>query len=162
MKKYILAIAIILLANSVAYAGDPYVKTYYKNKQWKVKQVGITGELKACALTSSPHYLDNAKNPKFGTTYLEVSYPSNNVTFSGKNTGAYFRISKQAKLQVDDGARIPIKPETPIPGKSIVENMLKGKAVRIQVHFDGGDPSIHTFSLAGFAEAYKRLPNCAK
>jgi len=162
MKKYVLAIAIILLANSATYAGDPYVKAFYKNKQWTVTQVGITGELKACTLTSSPHYLDKAKNPKFGTTYLEVSYPNNNVTFSGKNTGAYFRTSKQIKLQVDDGALIPIKPENPILGKSIVENMLKGKVVKIQVNFDGGDPSIHTFSLAGFAEAYKKLPDCAK
>jgi len=45
---------------------------------------------------------------------LEISYPSNNITFSGENIGAYFKISKHAKLQIDDGADISITPETPL------------------------------------------------
>ncbi len=160
----IIMLAVVLLSNAVAYAGEPYVKTFYKNKNWTVMQVGITGEFKQCALRSSPHYLDKARDSQYGTTYLGISYPSNNVTFSGENIGAYFRISKRAKLQVDDGTSVGITPETPMPGKSIVDNMLnsKGKAVRIEIDFGSGDPSIHTFPVSGFAEAYKRLPACAK
>lgn len=162
MKRLMLAVA--LLSNAVAYAGEPYAKTFYKNKNWVVMQVGITGEFKQCALRSSPHYLDKARNPQYGTTYVEISYPSNNVTFSGENIGAYFRISKRAKLQVDDGASFGITPDTPMPGKSILDNMLnsKGKAIKIEIDFGGGDPSIHTFSLSGFAEAYEKLPACAR
>jgi len=162
VKKIMLAL--VLLSSATAYAGEPYVKTFYKSKNWTVLQVGITGELKQCALRSSPHYLDNGKNPQYGTTYLEISYPSNNVTFSGENIGAYFRISKRVTLQVGDGKSVGITPETPMTNKSIVDNMLnnKGKAVKIEIDFGSGDPSIHTFSLAGFTEAYKRLSVCAK
>jgi len=162
MKKIMLAL--VLLSSAIAYAGDPYVKTFYKGKNWTVLQVGITGELKQCALRSSPHYLDNGKNPQYGTTYLEISYPSNNVTFSGENIGAYFRISKRVTLQMGDGKSVGITPETPMTDKSIVDNMLnsKGKAVKIEIDFGSGAPSIHIFSILGFAEAYKRLPACAK
>jgi hypothetical protein len=159
MKKIILVL--VLLSSSVAYAGDPYVKTFYKGKNWTVLEVGITGKFKQCALRSSPDYLDNGKNPKYGTTYLEISYPSNNVTFSGENIGAYFRIAKQAMLQVDDGKSVAINPETPITGTSIIDSMVKGKAVKIEIDFGGGDPSIHTFSLLGFTQAYKMLQACA-
>ena len=159
MKKIILVL--ILLSSSVAYAGDPYVKTFYKGKNWTVLEVGITGECKLCTLRSSPFYLDNGKNPKYGTTYLEISYPSNNVTFSGENIGAYFRISKQAMLQVDDGESIAINPETPMPGKSIVENMMKGMTAKITIDFGGGPLDIHTFSLLGFTKAYNMLQACA-
>jgi len=48
-----------------------------------------------------------------------------------------------------------------MPGKSIIDSMMKGKAVKIEMAFGSGDPSIHTFSLLGFAEAYKMLPACA-
>jgi len=159
MKKII--IALVLLSSSVAYAGDPYVKTFNKGKNWMVLELGITGEFKQCALRSSPNYLDNGKNPKYGTTYLEISYPSNNITFTGENIGAYFKITKQAKLQVDDGKSIAIKPETPMSNKNIIDSMVKGKAVTIELDFGGGAPSIHTFSLSGFSAAYKMLPACA-
>ncbi len=160
MKKIVLSV--VLLANAVAYAGEPYVKTFYKNKNWTVIQVGITSEFKQCALRSSPDYFAKDR-PQWGHTYLEISYPSNNVTFSGENIRAYFRISKRAKLQVDDGTSVAITPETPMPGKSIIDSMLnsKGKAVKIEIDFGEGDPSVHTFRLSGFAEAYKRLPACA-
>ena len=59
MKKIIFVL--ILLLCSVAYAGDPYVKTFYKGKNWTILEVGITGEFKLCALRSSPFYLDNGK-----------------------------------------------------------------------------------------------------
>jgi hypothetical protein len=159
MKK--IMFVLILLLCSVAYAGDPYVKTFYKGKNWTVLEVGITGEVKLCALRSSPFYLDNGKNPKYGTTYLEISYPSNNVTFSGENIGAYFKISKRAMLQVDDGVSIAITPETPLLGKSIVDNMMKGITAKITIDFGGGPLDIHTFSLLGFTKAYNMLQACA-
>ena len=172
MKKIVLAL--ILLSSVVAYAGDPYVKTFYRDKNWTVQQVGITGEFKQCAIRSAPHYLDTGRNPKYGTTYLSISYPNYNVTFSGENIGAYFRISKRATLQVDDGASISITPEAPIcrypvgdvclPGKSIVDNMLnsKAKVVKISIDFGEGGTSIHSFSLNGFKDAYQKLKSCAK
>ncbi|MBS0423213.1 MAG: hypothetical protein JSR71_02010 [Proteobacteria bacterium] len=161
MKKIMLAF--VLLSSATVFAGEPYVKTFYKNKNWTVLQVGITGELKQCALRSSSHYLDNGKNSQYGFTYLEISYPSKNVTFSGENIGAYFRISKRVTLQVGDEKGVGITPETPVTNK-IVENMLnsKGKAVKIEIDFGSGDPSIHSFSLTGFTEAYKRLSVCAR
>ncbi len=161
MKKIMLAL--VLLSSAVAYAGDPYVKTFHKGKNWTVLQVGITGELKQCALRSSPHYLDNGKNPQYGTTHLEISYPSNNVTFSGENIGAYFRIAKRVTLQVGEGKSFVITPETPMTEKSIVDNILssKGSSIKINIDFGSGDPGVHTFSALGFAEAYKMLPACA-
>lgn len=161
MKKIMLAL--VLLSSAVAYAGDPYVKTFHKGKNWTVLQVGITGELKQCALRSSPHYLDNGKNPQYGTTHLEISYPSNNVTFAGENIGAYFRIAKRVTLQVGDGKSFVVTPETPMTDKSIVDNILssKGSSIKINIDFGSGDPGVHTFSALGFAEAYKMLPACA-
>lgn len=159
MKKILFVL--ILLSSSVSYAGDPYVETFYKGKNWTVLKVGMTGEFKLCALRSSPFYLDNGKNPKYGTTFLEISYPSNNVTFSGENIGAYFKISKQAKLQIDDEASISILPETPLPGKSIVNDMMKGMTAKITIDFGGGPLDIHTFSLLGFTKTYNMLQACA-
>jgi len=159
MKKIILVL--VLLSSSVAYAGEPYVKTFNKGKNWTVLEVGMKGEFKQCALRSSPFYLDNGKDPKYGTTFLEISYPGNNVTFSGENIGAYFKISKQATLQVDDGASVSIIPETPMPGKSIVDNMMKGMTAKITIDFGIGSPDIHTFSLSGFSAAYNMLPACS-
>ena len=159
MKKIILVL--VLFSSSVAYAGEPYVKTFNKGKNWTVLEVGMAGEFKQCALRSSPFYLDNGKDPKYGTTFLEISYPSNNVTFSGENIGAYFKISKQATLQVDDGASISIIPEKPMPGKGIVNNMMKGMTAKITIDFGSGPPDIHTFSLSGFSAAYNMLPTCS-
>lgn len=160
MKNLVLAFGVLTCL--VAHAGEPYVKTYFKSKDWTVIQVGVVGEFKQCALRSSPHYLDKGKNPRYGTTYLEISYPSNNVTFSGENIGAYFRIAKQAKLQVDGGTSEGITPENPMQGKRIIDAMLKGKFVEIVIDFGSGDPSTHTFPLSGFEETYKKLPACAK
>ncbi|MBI4938703.1 MAG: hypothetical protein HY846_10925 [Nitrosomonadales bacterium] len=161
MKKIMLVL--VLLSSAVAYAGDPYVKTFHKGKNWTVLQVGITGELKQCALRSSPHYLDNGKNPQYGTTHLEISYPSNNVIFSGENIGAYFRIAQRVTLQVGEGESFVITPETPMTDKSVVDNILssKGSSIKINIDFGSGDPGVHTFSALGFAEAYKMLPVCA-
>jgi len=64
MKKIMLVL--VLLSSSVTYAGDPYVKTFYKGKNWTVQEVGITGEFKQCALRSSPDYFDS-KYPKYGS-----------------------------------------------------------------------------------------------
>lgn len=160
MKGFLFALG--TLACLAAYAGEPYVKTFFKNKGWTVRQVGIAGQFKQCELRSSPHYLDKAKNPRYGVMYLEISYPSNNVTFSGENIGAYFKIAKRAKLQVDSGTSIEIKPETPTQGKGIIDAMLKGKSVLVVIDFGGGDPSTHAFSLSGFNEVYNKLPACAK
>jgi len=157
----IIILVLILLLSSVAYADDPYPKTFYKGKNWTVLGTGITGAVKVCWLRSSPFYLDSGKNPKYGTTYLEIIYPSNNVTFSGENIGAYFKISKRAMLQVDDGESIAINPETPMPGKSIVDNMMKGMTAKITIDFGGGPLDIHTFSLLGFTKAYNMLQACA-
>jgi len=151
-----------LLTCFSVHSAEPFVKTYYNNKNWAVMQVGMTGQFKQCALRSSMHFLDKAKNPKYGATFLEVSYPSNNITFSGENIGAYFKISKGTKLQIDNGAGVGIRPETPLPGKDIVDIMLKGKVVGIEIDFSNGESSTHKFSLSGFAEAYKVLPACAK
>jgi len=158
MKKIILVL--VLLSSSVTYAGDPYVKTFYKGKNWTVQEVGITGEFKQCALRSSPDYFDS-KYPKYGSVHLNISYPSNNVTFSGENIGAYFKIAKQATLQVDEGKSVAITPETPIKGKSIIDSMVKGKVVKIEIDFGSGGYELHTFSLLGFTRAYKELQACA-
>lgn len=160
MKKIVI-IFVLLSVSFVAYAGEPYVKTYHKGKNWAVVEVGLSGEFKQCALKSAPFYLDNGKNPKYGTTFLEISYPSNNVTFSGENIGAYFKIYKKATLQVDDGPSISIIPGKPMPGKSIIDNMKKGMTAKITIDFGGGPPSIHTFSLLGFSASYNMLQDCS-
>lgn len=159
MKKIILVL--VLLSSSIAYAGEPYVKTFSEGKNWTVLEVGIEGEFKQCSLRSSPHYLDNGKNPKYGTTFLEISYPNNNVTFSGENIGAYFKISKQATLQIDNGATISIIPETPMSSKGIIDKMMKGRTAKVTIDFGSGSPGIHTFSLSGFSSAYKMLSACS-
>lgn len=159
MKKIILVL--VLFSSSIAYAGEPYVKTFSEGQNWTVLEVGIEGEFKQCSLRSSPHYLDSGKNPKYGTTFLEISYPSKNVTFSGENIGAYFKISKQATLQVDNGASTPIIPETPMSGKDIIDKMMKGRTAQITIDFGSGSPGVHTFSLSGFSAAYKMLPACS-
>lgn len=140
---------------------DPHVKTFYKGKNWTVLEESRTGEFKQCALRSSPDYIDKFKNPKYGTTYLEISYPSNDVIFFGENIKLYFKVAKQARLQVDEGKSVVINPETPIAGKSIIDSMVKGNAVKIEIDFSLGEPSIHTFSLLGFTQAYKMLQACA-
>jgi len=145
----------------VACAGEPYVKTFNKGQNWTVLEVGMAGEFKQCSLMSAPSYLDNGKNPKYGTTFLEVSYPSNNITFSGDNIGAYFKISKQATLQVDDGPSTSIIPEKPMPGKNIIDSMKKGRTAKITVDFGSSPPGIHTFSLLGFSASYNMLQDCS-
>ena len=173
MKQIILVL--ILLLSSVAYAyaytGDPYVKTFYKETTWTVFETGVTGGVKLCWLRSSPFYLDSGKNPQYGTTYLEISCPSNNVTFSGENILLYFTIVKRTTLQIDDGASISITPETPICrppvgddcllGKSIVDKMMKGMTAKVTLDFGDGEVDIHTFSLLGFTKAYNMLQACA-
>ncbi|MDY0223032.1 MAG: hypothetical protein RBR67_18025 [Desulfobacterium sp.] len=159
MKNII--ILFVLLSSSVAYAGEPYVKTFNKGKNWTVLEVGMAGEFKQCSLRSAPSYLDNGRNPKYGTTFLEVSYPSNNITFSGDNIGAYFKISKQSTLQVDDGPSTFMVPEKPMPGKTIIDSMKKGRTAKITVDFGSGPPGIHTFSLLGFSAAYNMLQDCS-
>lgn len=160
MKKIILVL--VLLSCSVTYAGDPYVKTVYKGKNWAVQEVGITGEFKQCVLRSSPDYFDEVgKNPKYGSVHLRISYPSNNITFLGENIGVYFRLCKQATLQVDEGKRVAITPKTPMPGKSIIDSMMKGKVVKIEINCGIGGYDQSTFSLMGFTRAYKELQACA-
>ena len=161
MKKIIL-LFVLLSVSMPAYAGEPYVKTFNAGKNWTVLEVGIAGEFKQCSLRSAPFYLDSGKNPKYGTTFLEISYPSNNVTFSGEDIGAYFKISRHATLQVDDGPSISIIPEKPMPGKSIIDNMKKGRTAKITLDFGGGPPGIQAFSLSGFSAAYNMLPTCSR
>lgn len=50
-----------------------------------------------------------------------------------------------------------------MPGEAIIDSMLaaKGKAVSVEIDFGTGDPSIHTFPLTGFADAYAALQGCA-
>ena len=159
MKNIILFF--VLFSSSVACAGEPYVKTFNQGQNWTVLEVGLAGEFKQCSLRSTPYYLDNGKNPKDGTTFLEVSYPSNNITFSGDNIGAYFKICKQAILQVDDGPSTSIVPEKPMPGKNIIDSMKKGRTAKITVDFGSGLPGIHTFSLLGFSASYNMLQDCS-
>ena len=159
MKNIILVLALLL--STVANAGEPYLKTFSKGKNWTVLETDMAGEFKQCILRSSPFYLNNAKNPKYGTTFLEISYPSNNITFSGENIGTYFKISKQAILQIDNGASIFIIPEKPIPGSSIINKMKKGIKAKITIDFGAPPPDIHIFSLLGFSAAYNMLPACS-
>jgi hypothetical protein len=163
MKNVTLPAVFLVLLVSHAEAGEPYAKTVFKNKNWSVLEVGITGEFKQCALRSTPNYLEPSV-PKYGAVYLEVGYPSNNVTLSGENILLYFKIAKKSTLQVGSDASVSITPEIPMPGKAIVDSMLagQGKAAKVEIDFGGGDPSIHRFPVAGFAEAYKMLQNCAR
>ena len=147
--------------SAVVYDRKPYVKKFYKNKNWTVMQMDIAGESRQCLLRSSPHYIDDrGKNPDYGTTYLKIGYPNNIVTFSGENIGLYFSTAELAILQVDDGMSFAIKPEEPITDKNIIDSLIKGKTAKIKINFKSGDPSIHTFSLIGFTDAYKKLLAC--
>ena len=172
MKKIILVLILLLSSVAYAYAGDPYVKTFYKGKNWTVLETGITGEFKLCWLRSSPFYFDpDGKDPKYGITYLEISCPSNNVTFSGENILLYFTIVKRTTLQIDDGASISITPEIPICrppvgdecllGKSIINKMKKGRTAKITIDFGNDLLDIQTFSLLGFTKAYNMMQSCA-
>lgn len=137
------------------------MRTLYKGKNWKILEVGISDEFKQCVLRSSQDYLNTGRNPKYGIVYLQISYPSNNITFCGENILANFRISKQSRLQIDDGPNLNLAPEVPMPANSIIEDLKKGKVAKIEIDFEGGDPSVHTFSLLGFTKAYNMLPACA-
>jgi hypothetical protein len=161
MKIFILTL--VLLWNAVAYSGDPYIKTFHKGKNWTVLQAGIAGELKQCVLMSTPHYIDEGKNSKYGTTHLEFGYPSNNVTFLGENIGMYFKIARRVTLQVGEGKSFVITPGAPVTEKSIVDNILSSKEsyIKVNIDFGSGDPGLHTFSTVGFADAYKKLPACS-
>lgn len=159
----IIVIALVLLINSAAYTGDPYVKTTYKNTNWMVIEVGETGAFKQCEVRSTQNYIDKAKNPKYGILYLAISQ-NDNVTFLGKNIGAYFKISKRTTLQVGDEVAINITPETPSTDKNIVKSILhsKGKFITIKLDYGDNNPSIHKFSLKGFKEAYQKLKLCGR
>lgn len=161
MKKLIFIAALaVVMANSQG--GEPFVKTVHKGKSWSVIQVGASDGATQCALRSAPNYLEPGV-PKYGSVFLDVSYPSNRITLSGENLVMYFKISKRMTLRVGQGAAIVINPEVPMPGKAIIDSMLvaKGKAVHVEIDFGTGDPSIHTFPLLGFADAYTALARCA-
>lgn len=161
MKKFIcIATLAVIMAN--AQGGEPFVKTAHKGKGWAVIQVGTGNGVTQCALRSAPNYLEPG-TPKYGSVFLEVSYPSNHITLSGENLVMYFKISKRTTLRVGQGAAVVINPEVPMPGKAIVDSMqaAKAKAVRVEIDFGTGDPSIHTFPLLGFSEAYIALQGCA-
>lgn len=143
-----------------SYTGDSYVRTFNKGANWTVLEVGITGKFKLCVLRSSLDYIDK-EYPQYGALYLQISYPSNNITFLGENIGLYFKITKQGKLQVDDGASFTITPESPMHDLNIIDSMMKGRSAVIELDFGAGDPSIHTFSLYGFTKAYNLLSDCS-
>jgi hypothetical protein len=162
MKDFIRFLTlVVVMANS--HGGEPFLKTVYKGKSWSVIQVGAGDGTTQCALRSAPNYLEPGV-PKYGSVFLEVSYPSNRITLSGENLVMYFKISKQTTLRVGQGTPVVINPEVPMPGKAIIDSMLtaKVKAVRVEIDFGTGDPSIHTFPLTGFAEAYTALSGCYK
>jgi hypothetical protein len=161
MRNFI-CIAALAVVMASSHGGEPFVKTVYKGKSWSVIQVGAGDGATQCALRSAPNYLEPGM-PKYGSVFLEVSYPSNRITLSGENLVMYFKISKGTTLRVGQGAPVVINPEVPMPGKAIIDSMLaaKGKAVRVDIDFGTGDPSIHTFPLPGFADAYTALLGCA-
>jgi hypothetical protein len=162
MKSSICFVALAIVS-ACTNAGEPFVKTVYNGKNWSVIQVSAGSGPSQCALRSAPNFFEPGK-PKYGSVFLEVSYPSNRITLSGDNIVMYFKIAHQTTLQVGQEPDITITPETPIPGKAIIDRMLanKGSAIKVNIDFGAGDPSIHTFSLKGFAEAYSALPACAK
>lgn len=162
MKNFICIAALaVVMAN--AQGGEPFVKTVYKGKSWSVIQVGTGDGVTQCALRSAPNYLEPG-TPKYGSVFLEVSYPSNHITLSGENLVMYFKISKRTTLRVGQGVAVVINPEVPMPGKAIIDSMLsaKGKVVRVEIDFGTGDPSMHTFPLTGFVESYGALLTCSK
>ncbi len=161
MKNFICIAALAVVMANVE-GSEPFVKTVHKGKSWSVIQVGTGDGSTHCALRSAPNYLEPGM-PKYGSVFLEVSYPSNRITLSGENLVMYFKISKRTTLRVGQGVPVVINPEVPIPGKAIIDSMLsaKGKVVRVEIDFGTGDPSMHTFPLTGFAEAYTALLRCA-
>jgi hypothetical protein len=161
MKSFIFLAAVAALMGN-AQGGEPFAKTSYKGKSWSVIQVGLGDGHSQCALRSASIFFEPTM-PKYGSVFLEVSYPSNRITLSGDNLVMYFKIAEQTTLRVGQGPSITIKPETPMPGKAIVDSMLasKGGAVRVEVDFGTGDPSIHKFPLTGFSDAYRALAACA-
>lgn len=162
MKSFVCFAALALVA-TCANAGEPFVKTVHKGKSWSVIQVGTGSGSSQCALRSASIFFEPGK-PKYGSVFLEVSYPSNRITLSGDNIIMYFKIARETTLRVGQGPRTAITPETPVPGKAIIDSMLanKGSAVKVEIDFGAGDPSIHTFPLKGFAEGYSALAACAK
>ncbi len=83
------------------------------------------------------------------------------MTFYGENIGAYFKIAERFMLYVHEDNGIMIIPGSPISGDRVVGKMMKGNAVKIEIDFGVNDTSVHTFSLAGFTKAYKKLHDCA-
>lgn len=153
----ILALSLIFWFSSSAYSGEPYAKTIYKNKNWKVTEAGIKGDFAVCVVESAPHYLDSGKNPKYGTTTISVTQ-SDKIVFAGKNIGAYFKIAKKTMLQIDDGPSLAINPDHPVDAAKTIEAMKKGKEVKVSTDFGpGGGVSVHVFNLSGFSEAYKKM-----
>jgi hypothetical protein len=152
-----------VIGSACTYAGEPFVKTVYNGKKWSVIQVIAGSGPSHCALRSAPNFFEPGK-PKYGSVFLEVSYPSNRITLAGDNIVMCFKIAHQTTLHVGQGPGITITPETPIPGRAIIDRMLanKGSAIKVNIDFGASDPFIHTFLLKGFAEAYSALPACAK
>lgn len=161
MKKLV-CIAALAVVMTKSYGGEPFVRTVLKGKSWSVIQVGAGDGTAQCALRSAPNYLERGM-PKYGSVFLEVGHPSNRIMLTGENLVMYFKISKRATLRVGRGAAVVISPEVPMPGEAIIDSMLaaKGKAVSVEIDFGTGDPSIHTFPLTGFADAYAALQGCA-
>jgi hypothetical protein len=161
MKRSVCFAALAIVA-ACANAGQPFVKTVYKGKSWSVIQVGAGSGSSQCALRSASVFFEPGK-PKYGLVFLEVSYPSNRITFSGDNIIMYFKIARETTLRVGQGPRTVITPETPMPGRAIIDSMLANKdgIVNVEIDFGAGDPSLHKFPLKGFAEGYSALSSCA-
>ena len=161
-KVAVFFISLVILALSfvfspVAYSGEPYAKTIYKNKNWKVIEAGFKEEIAHRVVDSSPYYLDSGKNPKYGATTIRVTQ-NGKIVFAGENIGAYFKIAKKTMLQVDDGPPLAIDPERPIDAAKTIEAMTKGKEVKVSIDFGPqSDVSVHVFNLSGFAQAYKKM-----
>jgi hypothetical protein len=140
------------------------MKVYWKGEGWQVIEGGLAGQVKACSLRSAPHYLDKFKNPRYGSTYLELTYPTHYVIYKGGDKmGVYFRTVRRATIQVGTGSRIPIVPEKPLMDKRIIDALLAGNATHIKVELDfGNDSATYSFSAKGFRTAYAKLKVCAK
>ncbi|MFM9433467.1 hypothetical protein ACFDR9_000508 [Janthinobacterium sp. CG_23.3] len=160
--KTLICVAAQCAAMLNVHAGEAYGKTVYKGKNWSVIQVSAGNGISQCALRSAPNYLEPGV-PKYGSVFLEVSYPSKRITLSGEDLVMYFKISKRTTLRVGQGASANIIPEVPTLGEAIIDSMQasKNKAVQVEIDFGTGDPSIHIFPLAGFADAYRAVSACA-
>lgn len=163
MKRMTVGVVAVTLAiHSFADDGVPFAQAYYRNENWTVLKTGAAGEYERCRLQSAPRYLDKYRNPDYGTVVLSVGYPDNQVTFSGKNSGSYFRTSRRIEFHVDNGSSVEIVPETPVRAKGIVDKMFWGKKVKIEIEIAEGEAAMHIFPLSGFRDAYKKLRSCAK